>query len=216
MNREATGEGEYINVSLFETAISWMGYWIADYTGRDELPQRSAKSFAGLSPHGVFFDENEDPFYLSAYHDSSFEQLCTYLDRPDIVADGRYDSVESRFEHRDSLREKLAASFASFTREQLASDLAAYGIAVGPVLSLDAVVEDEHVLSQGLLTDTYNPHLGTDATTASAPFKTKAGRPSFDEDPPTVGEHSREVLRRFGYDDTEIQRLIGDGIVFEE
>ncbi|PSP76756.1 carnitine dehydratase [Halobacteriales archaeon QS_3_64_16] len=54
LERRRTGEGERIDCSLFEVAVSWMGYWIAHYTGTGEIPERSGQGFAGLAPNEVF------------------------------------------------------------------------------------------------------------------------------------------------------------------
>jgi crotonobetainyl-CoA:carnitine CoA-transferase CaiB-like acyl-CoA transferase len=72
---------------------------------------------------------------------------------------------------------------------------------------------DDQVESRRLLTDSYN--LGRDAPvrTAGAPFETAAGRPSLDDCPPEVGEHTREVLSEHGYSAEETWRLIDDDVV---
>lgn len=64
-NRSRTEEGEYIDVSLFDTAVLWMGYWITYYTGTGDVPAWGGQGFAGLTPSEVFEVADEEPFYLS-------------------------------------------------------------------------------------------------------------------------------------------------------
>lgn len=214
LEREQTGTGEYIDANLFETAVSWMGYWIAHYTGTGDVPERSGQGFAGLAPNEVFETGDENPFYLACANDMLYERLCRAIDREELIDDERYEDPGSRWENRDSLREELRASFDAFDRDELVEILVDAGVPAGPLQMLDEVVEDDpQVKHRDFLTDSYNDWQDIQVKTAKIPFSTASGRPDIAENPPDLGEHSRAVLQEYGLSDVEIEELVSEGIV---
>lgn len=211
-NRERTGNGEHIDVNLYEVATAWMGYWFAYYTSTGEVPTRSGQGLGGIAPNEIFHAADGEPFYLSAINDTFFERTCREIDREDILADERFATNDDRWEHREELREVLDDAFRAFDRDDLCTRLAAAGVPSGPLLAVDEVVDDDpHIRARGMLTETYNHWLETKATTASPPFSTTDGRPSIGDRPPERGEHTRTVLAELGYDPDHIEAMIDAG-----
>lgn len=216
LDRELTGTGEYIDANLFETAVSWMGYWIAHYTGTGDVPMRSGQGFAGLAPNEVFETAGSEPFYLACANDRLFHRLCRAIDREELITDERYDDPSSRWENRDSLREELQGTFDEYERDELVEILVNAGVPAGPLQMLDEVVEDPQVEEREFLIDTYNEWQDVDVKTAHIPFSTASGRPDIEQNPPDLGEHSRAVLREYGLNDQEISELVSEGIVVSD
>ncbi|MFC7157133.1 CaiB/BaiF CoA transferase family protein [Halomarina halobia] len=210
--RERTGRGEFIDVNLFEVAVSWMGYWIAHYTGTGEVPQPSGQGFAGLAPNEVFDAARGEPFYLSVVNNRLFGRLCTAIGREDLVTDERFVENADRWENREALRDELRAEFETYDRDELTALLAEAGVPTGPLQTVDELVEDdEHVAARGMLTDTRNLRTDAPVKTANAPFKTASGRPDLGDRPPRRGEHTREVLAELGYSAEQIDRMLEAG-----
>lgn len=207
--REQTGEGDHIDVNLFEVAVAWMGYWIAHYTGTGEVAERQGQGFAGLAPNEVFHAADDEPFYLCVVNNDLYERLCTAIDREDLFTDERYETNEKRWEHKDDLVADLEAEFGEYDRADLCELLAEAGVPAGPVRTVDELVEDDpHVAARDFLTESHNVYRDTPVKTASAPFRTADGRPELDDRPPERGEHTRAVLEDLGYDDDEIERMM--------
>lgn len=210
--RSRTGEGEFIDVNLFEVAVSWMGYWIAHFTGTGEVPSRSGQGFAGLAPNEVFEAAEGEPFYLSVVNNRLYDRLCSVLDRGDLREDDRFIENADRWEHRDALREELQAEFETYDRDELMVLLAEAGVPTGPLQTVDELVEDDpHVAAREMLTDSYNLRKETPVKTANPPFKTQSGRLDLGDRPPERGEHTREVLAELGYTDEQIDRMLAAG-----
>lgn len=214
-DRERTGEGEYIDVSLFDVGTWYMGYWIAHYTGTGEVPHGPGHGLAGVAPNGGFFAADDEPFYLSVVNDEFFERLCRSIERDDLLEDDRYRTNAARCDHRDALRDELDDEFRTWDRDELVATLADAGVTVAPVQTVDELVADAHVDARGLLTDSYNLHRDTAVKTASPPFRTSSGRPDIGDRPPACGEHTRDVLAELGYDAEFIGRLLETGAVSE-
>jgi len=217
IERDRTGEGEHLEVSLYEVAVSWMGYWIANYTATGQNPGRSGPGgFAGLAPYGVFEADGGDALYLSVVNDRQFDRLCGVLDREALAADDRFAGAAARWQHRDELDAVLAAEFRDHDRDALVDRLVEAGVPAGPLQDVAAVVEDPHVAARDLLTEAENRHRGETVRTPGIPLVTGEGRPDAGEGPPRPGEHTRAVLRELGYDESQIDRMIEAGAVHEQ
>lgn len=209
LNRELTGDGEYVDVNLFEVALAWMGYWIAHYSGTGEVVERTGQGFAGLAPNEVFRAGDDAAFYMCVVNDEMYGRLCDALDREDLLTDERFTTNADRWDNREVLKDALEAEFAGWDRDELCEHLATAGIPTGPVRSVDELVEDDpHVAARELLTGSYNVHLDTPVETAVVPFRTSDGRPELDGRPPEQGEHTRAVLEELGYDEGTITRML--------
>jgi crotonobetainyl-CoA:carnitine CoA-transferase CaiB-like acyl-CoA transferase len=212
--RAHTGQGEFIDVNLFEVAVSWMGYWIAHYTGTGEIPEPSGQGFAGLAPNEVFHAAEDKPFYLSVVNNRLYKRLCKVLDRNDLLTDERFVENADRWENREVLREKLQEEFRTYDREELTTLLAEAGVPTGPLQTVDELVEeDSQVAAREILTDSHNLQTDTPVKTANPPFKTQSGRPDLGDRPPKCGEHTREVLSKLGYSDDQIDKMLDAGAV---
>lgn len=215
LDRSAGGGGEYIDVNLYEVAVSWMGYWIANYVETGDVPEPTDRGFAGLAPNGTF-EASDGPFYMAVVNDEFWERLCDAINRDDLLTDERFVTNELRWEHREELKEELEATFANWSREELTATLAERGVPAGPQLDVHELVEDDpHLAARDLLTTTHNVETDTETMTAFPPFTTSAGRPDPGTRPPQVGEHTRAVLAELGYDEDQIDAMIAAGAAHE-
>ena len=216
LERAQTGEGERLQVALFDVAVSWMGYWIADYSETGDTPGRSRRGgFAHLTPNGAFPTGDDELIYVSVVNDTQFRRLCTAIDRDDLAEDDRFAENEARWNHRESLYDTLTAAFDEFTLESLVERLTEAGVPAGPVNSIDDVVGDAHVAARNLLTQSRNLQSGEPVETAGVPFVTDSGRPEMFGEPPAVGEHTRAVLAELGYADERIDRMVQAGAAYD-
>ncbi|MFB6134705.1 MAG: CaiB/BaiF CoA transferase family protein, partial [Halanaeroarchaeum sp.] len=214
VDRSDGAGGEYFDVSLFETAVSWMGYWIARYTDSGAVPDQSGQGFADIVPYEIFRAGDDEPFYLAVINDRLWKRFCDVLDLDDLATDPRFETNDDRYEHQAELRERLREEFGRYDRDTLVEVLAEANVPVGPLQHVDELVEaDEQIIARDLLTDSYNVRTDTPVKTTGVPFKTADGRPRLDGRPPAVGEDSAAVLSEVGYSDAEIDRLIRDGVV---
>lgn len=210
--RQQTGEGQYIDVNLFEVATAWMGYWIAHYTGTGEVVERAGQGIDGIAPNEMFRAADGEPFYLCVINDRLYERLCTELGREDLLEDERFATNDRRWENRDALREILTSEFEAYDRGDLCRRLAAAGIPNGPLQEIDELVEeDPHVEAREMLTDVYNPVREESVETANPPFRISGERPTLGDRSPERGEHTRAVLSELGYDEERIDRMMEAG-----
>jgi crotonobetainyl-CoA:carnitine CoA-transferase CaiB-like acyl-CoA transferase len=150
------------------------------------------------------FPTADGELMIAAANDRLFAQLCERIGLPALVDDERFRTNPDRLEHREELlppiRERLAAETTATWLDRLD------GIPVAPVHDIARTAGHEQTRATGILQE-----LG-DATTLALPLETDEERVSHRAPPPTLGAHSREVLRELGLSDGEIDGLSAKGI----
>lgn len=216
LQREQTGGGEYIDISLFEVAISWMHYWITYYSTTGDVPMRAGQGFPGFAPSRVFEAADGEQFYVSIVNDTFYERLCTTVGREDLLKDQRFADNAGRIEHRDVLESELQQTFETYERSVLIEQLVEAGVPAGPLQYIDDIVdEDPHVDARNLLATVENSYAGTDAKVPQLPFEISGERPEFAGAPPELGEDSRAVLSMLGYSEERIEQMLERNEIFE-
>ena len=110
VERERTGTGRAIDVSLYETAIAYMAYHVTGYLGSGAIPGRTGTGFPSIAPYQVF-ETADGELMVAAGNDRLFEALCDVLGVPELARDDRFATNPSRVAHRDELVPLLAARF---------------------------------------------------------------------------------------------------------
>jgi formyl-CoA transferase/CoA:oxalate CoA-transferase len=203
LERTTTGRGREVDVSLFETGLSLVAYQLTDALRSGRSPERYGTAFPLIAPYEVF-PTADGELMIAAANDRLFAQLCERIGLPALVDDERFRTNPDRLEHREELlppiRERLAAETTATWLDRLD------GIPVAPVHDIARAAGHEQTRATGILQE-----LG-DATTLALPLETDEERVSHRAPPPTLGAHSREVLRELGLSDGEIDGLSAKGI----
>lgn len=212
LDRERTGEGHYIDTSLFDTVVSWMAYSIANYDRTGERPTRNGTGVGVVDQ--IYGTKDEEFLYVKAITQAQYERLCEALDRPDLLTDERFARLEDLDAHADELEAELEAEFATVELAEITSLLASVNVPAGAVQDVGTLVDaDPHVATREMLEESFDPVRETAVTTASIPVRTEDGKPEFTTRPPDHGEHNREVLSELGYSDERIDELLAARVV---
>lgn len=207
MARERTGQGQHVDVSLFDSMLSVQGYaaqWSL-MTG-DNQPRLGNKS-AVLVPMGLFYCA-DGPIMLVVGNDRQFERFCNeVLERPDLLEDPRYQSIASRLDHRASLEVELNEVFSENSREHWVNKMRKAGVPAGSVRDPGEAVRSPEAAGRNMLWEgEYNGRaielVGSAINLSNAPLA--APRPV-----PTLGQHTEQVLRDLlDYDDAQVAELL--------
>nr|WP_139327035.1 CoA transferase [Natronorubrum daqingense] len=213
--RDRADEGTHIDISLFDVAVAWMSYWITNYERTGTLPERAGSKGIGSAPNGVF-EAGEGYTYVATLTEPMYDRLCDLLERPDLLEDERFETLEDRVDNREALRDELTAEFERFESKDLEQYLLEAQIPSGAVQSVaDLVDDDPHAEARESLVDSTNPETGEEITVPALPFRFSSDihDGTFSSDPPAVGEHTVDVLESLTYDDGEIERMLETGAV---
>lgn len=210
--RERTGTGRKVEGPLFEAAASWMGYWLtyADRYGRDH-PALGA-SHPTWALYDVFRVGGEDDWlFVGVTTERHWPALCRAIDREDLLADERFETSQSRLDHKAELTDIVADELGDRDREVVLEALLAEDVPVAPVNDPSDLIDDEHLATVDLLAEFESAEDDEDLRTVMTPIRGEGIEPVQRLDPPELGEHTETVLRDVGYDDETIAELRARG-----
>ena len=206
MEREHTGEGRTLDVSLYETAVAYMGYHLTGHLGSGAVPGRAGTGFPSIAPYQVF-RASDGELMVAAGNDRLFAALCGALGVPELPDDERFSTNPSRVANRDELVELLAARFSTRDTAGWLALLAKAGVPAAPVQDAAQVAEAEQTVALGILQE-----LGG-AQIAGLPISADAARVTHRLPPPALGADTASVLEEAGFSEEEISRLVREGVV---
>lgn len=211
LNREQTGKGERIDISLMDIGIVQMGAFVTHYTMTGELPERMGSAHKAWAPYQAF--EASDGWVLIAVaSDEMWLNLCKVLKLEDLRNDSRYATPQSRRKHRRELAESLTKVTRQYRARELESLLSEAGVPSGQLRNIAEVMEDPQVKARHLIDDIEYPGLGK-IKVVKNPIFFSGHAPRTQLQAPQLGEHTAAVLAELGYSEAEIQRLEDTGIV---
>ena len=183
--RQATGQGEIVSVSLFETALSWAGIQIADYLVSGTLPGRWGSGTAAIVPYQAFECSNS-PIMVAAGNDRLFQRLCHLLSIPALIDDPRFRTNGVRVSNRAALIPLLAEVFRSQPAAHWLAALDKVGIPSGPINTLDKVLDHDQTKALDIIRMTSDGSVQF----VGLPISFGGKRPSGAGRTPKLGEHN--------------------------
>jgi crotonobetainyl-CoA:carnitine CoA-transferase CaiB-like acyl-CoA transferase len=201
--RERTGRGGVVEVSLFDSLVEWMGFplYYTRYGGTP--PPRTGTHHAAIAPYGSFPTGDGAEVMLAVQNQREWAALASeVLGRPALADDERFATGPARVAHRDQLHGLLTAAFAELTADELAARLDAAGIANARAREVGEVWHHPQVTPR--LSDVDTP---AGPVAAIGPPMTFPGRPPRMDPVPALGQHTAAVLAELGYDAAEIAAL---------
>ena len=209
--RERTGEGRYIDLSLLDCQASLLTYVAQYFLVTGEVPGPVGSAHASAVPYQAF-KTKDIHIVIAIFTERFWSQFCNVIGRPDLVEDPRFATNRERHAHRNDLVPILEGIFATRTGEEWLKDLRAEGIPSGPINTVDRVLSDPQVLHRGMVLEVDHPVCGR-LKVVGNPVKALPADGETLRPPPVLGQHTEEVLRRAGYSTEEINSLRGEKII---
>ncbi len=211
-HRYESGEGQYIDMALLDVQVATMANMNMNYLASGEIPKRQGNAHANIVPYQVFH-ANDGELIIAAGNDSQFAKLCAVIGNPELCTYERYATNTNRIRNRETIIPLLQEIFARRSVAEWIVLIEPEGIPCGPINNIAQVFEHPQVLHRGMKIELPHPTAGTVPLIAS-PIKFSATPVTYTGAPPTLGQHTEQVLSEIGeYSDAEITHLIEQRVI---
>ncbi|QFU83530.1 succinyl-CoA:mesaconate CoA-transferase [Natronorubrum aibiense] len=189
-HRAQTGEGQYVDTGMYDSMLSFTERAIYQQSYTGEAPSRQGNSHPTLFPYDAF--ETADGYtVIAAFGTNHWKEVCAAMGREDLAEE--YPTAADRLEHRDALREEMAAWTAELTNDELIDTLEGR-VPVAPVQTTEEIFEDPHVHARDMLVSVEQPGADREVEIAGNPIKMSKTTPEPRGRAPLLDEHREEVL----------------------
>ena len=211
IQRDKTGEGAHIDVSMLESLTEWMSFPMYYATDNAPPPTRNGASHATIYPYGPFAAGDGKTVMLGLQNEREWRIFCDkVLLQPELASQARFASNANRSANRAELSALILTAFASLTAVQVAERLEAAGIANAQVNTMAEVWAHPQLKARGRWRQVQTPAGAVPAMLP--PGSWQHGEPSMDA-VPALGQHTDAILSRYGYSAQAIAALREQGVV---
>jgi len=213
MHRRRTGQGQFIDMAMYETMMALIPEAVIDLTLNGNEPVRNGNRDRVKAPHGIYRCREPDSWVaISVDGEADWAALCQAAGRPGWRTDARFADAAARRANADALDAEIAAWTAGLDRAEVAERLQAAGIAAGPVLRTDELLDDPQLVARGTVVTVDHPIAGS-YRQLGLPWRMDSVGVSYRR-APMLGEHTREILTELlGMDAAEYARLEAEGVL---
>ena len=206
---KATGLGQYIDASLFDSALAFSVWDVCDYWGTGKPPEPLGTSNKMTAPYQAMASA-DGYFVMGANNQKLWLKLCALIHRPELAADERFATISLRLANRPALETELERTFRQQPKDYWVNTLLAAGIPAGPILSYPEAFESEHAKVRQMRMEIDHPIEGKVPNIGFA-VKLSGTPQQVRRHPPLLGEHNAEVLSELGISADELAELEAQG-----
>jgi crotonobetainyl-CoA:carnitine CoA-transferase CaiB-like acyl-CoA transferase len=210
-DRERTGEGQHVDVALFDTQLAWLANQALNYLVGGDVPQRRGTAHPNIVPYQAFATR-DGHVMIAVGNDRQFAQLVDALGAAQLAADPRYATNEARVRNRGELVPLLQSLLAREETRAWTARLNARGVPCGPINDVAQAFAEPQVVERGLRIEMEHPALGA-VPGVRNPLRFSRTPIEVGRAPPTLGEHTDEVLEEIGETRESIARLRAAGVI---
>ena len=211
-SREQTGKGQRIDMSLLDSQVALLSYAATNYFVSGSITNRLGNAHPNIVPYQSF-KARDMHFVLAVGNDKQWEIFCKSINKPDWIDDEKYSTNALRVNNRKQLIDQLSKLFATQNAGYWLEIFDKVGLPSGPINELDKVFENEQIKSREMQIEL--PHsIDNKVTLLNSPIKIPTSPTKTHKAPPTLGEHTEEILKeKIGLDQDTVARLRDEGIL---
>jgi crotonobetainyl-CoA:carnitine CoA-transferase CaiB-like acyl-CoA transferase len=214
--RARTGVGQKITAGLYETTVFWVGQWLASYAATGEpsvpMPEMRQGTRMGWGIYQLFTAADDQQVFIGITSNAHWERFCQEFKLDDLLADEQLNDNARRVAARGWLPARIGEEMRKYPSAELAERLERARIPFAPLRRPDELVDDPHLNASGQFMETPLPGRPP-AKLPKLPVRSTAYEMELRRPAPTLGEHTREVLKEFGLSIEEIDALASRRII---
>ncbi|WP_028206492.1 CaiB/BaiF CoA transferase family protein [Paraburkholderia nodosa] len=204
--RERTGLGQRVDLALLDVQIASLANQASNYLVGGKVPQRLGNAHPNIVPYQEF-PTADGHMIIAVGNDGQFRHCCEVLGRPEWGSDARFLTNPQRVKHRAELVAMMEASTRERTTREWVEAMEAAGVPCGPINNLAEVFADPHVQERNVRVEMRHS-LGGNVAMVANPVRFSESPVQYRNAPPTLGEHTDDVLLDWlRMDDADVQAL---------
>ena len=211
--RNQTGKGQHVDVAQSEGVTSLIPEVIMEYVMNGRIRPRMGNRDEIMAPHNCYPCKGEDKWVAIAVGtDEEWQAMCKVMGNPEWSKDEKFSDQISRWQNQDELNKLVAGWTKDFTHYEVMRKLQKVGVAAGPSLSIEELIEDPHVRKRGIIFKQNHPAAGK-INVYRSPWK--AALTAENPPSPLLGEHNDYVFKTLlGMSDGEIAKLTDERVIY--
>ena len=211
LERETSGEGQWVQSNLLQAAIQLLDFQAARYTMSGEVPQQVGNDHPTSMPTSAY-TTSDGHMNVAATGNKMWLKICEAIGRPELFEHPDFNTAEARAKNRKALNEALNLGFVKKTGAEWIEILNKAGVPCGPIYRMDQVFADPQVKHVGAAAEVTHKRLGK-LNLINQPVKLSRTPAKLAAATPERGEHNEEVLLEAGYDKNQISEFKNKGII---
>jgi crotonobetainyl-CoA:carnitine CoA-transferase CaiB-like acyl-CoA transferase len=207
LGREKTGQGQFLDMALFDSQLTWLSNAGSSYLNSGITPGRCGNAHPNIVPYEMFSGSDGIYFVVGVGTEALWKKFSQVVETSiDLSADERFQTNALRIKHRNVLIPLLQEAFAQRFAKEWLNLLAAAGIPVALVNGIPEALENIQTQARGLVIQLEHPLLGIVKSIAN-PIRLSNTPVVYRLAPPLLGEHSSEILQSLGYHADEVNQI---------
>ena len=210
-HRDATGQGQVIDMALFDTQLAMLANLGSNYLCSGKAPGRMGNAHANIVPYQVF-EASDGHLILAVGNDRQFAKFCDIAGHPEWATDARFATNAERVRNRAVLVAMLEAALRERPRAAWLAALEAAKVPCGSINSIGEALADPQAVARGAVVELPHP-LTPQLRVIASPMKLSATPVAYRHAPPLLGQHSDELLREAGCSAEDIAAWRAAGVI---
>ena len=209
--RTETGEGEFIDLAMLDVQLGFLANQAMNYLLSGNAPKRHGNSHPNIQPQDVY-PCRDGYIAVAVGNDGQFVKFAEQIGRADLADDERFRRNADRVTNLAAMNEIIIDTLAADDMAAWVHKLESAGVPCSPINTIPDLLEEPQVKHRGMLRNLAHPDAG-EVPQVVSPMRFTNAPLSFDRPPPTLSQHTDEVLSALGMDEAEIQNLRDNDVI---
>jgi crotonobetainyl-CoA:carnitine CoA-transferase CaiB-like acyl-CoA transferase len=210
--REQQGIGQQIEVCLLDGQIHIQPSQVGQFFLCNYVQPRVGNASPFYAPYGTFTCRDGRDIQIASFNNKFFHNICRAIGREDLLDDQRFSTIEDRLVRESELNVEIQQAFSQFDSAEMMRRLTKEDCMAAPVNTYEQTFADPQVQHNQMAVEVNHARVGK-VKVGGIPVKLKKTPGAVRLAPPTLGQHTREVLQELGLKDGDLEKLVQKGVI---